>query len=97
MRITKAAVEAALKSKLKLKEPQFRLEKWGSLISGSVISTTFKGKGDWRRQIMISDALETAFGDIGAKRVGMILAYTPFEWDPFAPPVRTKEKATAGK
>ena len=41
------------------------LEKWSDRIYGKVISSTFQGKRDLRRQIMIWDALEKAFGPIG--------------------------------
>ena len=97
MRITKSSVEEVLTSELKLREPRFRLEKYGDRINGSVISRTFKGKGDNRRQIMIWDALDKIFGPLAIKRVGMILAYTPDEWDPFARPEAATEKATARK
>jgi acid stress-induced BolA-like protein IbaG/YrbA len=76
-------VKAVLVSQLKLKDPLFRLEKWGDRINGSVISPSFKRKNDIKRQIMIRDALDKAFGSFAIKRVGMILAYTPDEWDPY--------------
>ena len=37
---------------------------------------------------MISDALEKAFGPDAHKRVGMLLAYTPDEWDFYRAPLR---------
>ncbi|HWE03010.1 MAG TPA: hypothetical protein VG326_11435 [Tepidisphaeraceae bacterium] len=97
MRITQSSVEAALTSELKLREPRFRLEKFGSRISGSLISPTFKGKRDNRRQIMIWDALEKIFGPLAVKRVGMIPAYTPDEWDPFVSQGSARQKAASGK
>ena len=83
MRVTMSKVREALISELRLKEPRFRLEKWGNLINGSVISPTFKRKDDMKRQVMIRDALDKVFGPLADKRVGMILAYTPDEWNPF--------------
>ena len=81
--MTKSNIEAALVSELRLKEPHFILEKYEALINGSIISPTFNRKGDRQRQIMIWDALEKVFGPDANKRVGMLLAYTPDEWDPF--------------
>lgn len=78
-----ARVREILSSELQLKDPRFRLEKWGSRINGSVISPTFGRKDDLKRQLMIRDALEKVLGPHDSKRVGMILAYTPDEWDPF--------------
>jgi acid stress-induced BolA-like protein IbaG/YrbA len=83
MRVTISKVREVLLSELQLKDPRFRLEKWGNMINGSVISPTFRRKGDMKRQIMIRDALEKVLGPVANKRVGMILAYTPDEWDPF--------------
>ena len=83
MRVTISKVRDALASQLSLKDPRFRLEKWGNLINGSVISPTFKRKDDMKRQVMIRDALDRVFGSLAEKRVGMILAYTPDEWNPF--------------
>jgi acid stress-induced BolA-like protein IbaG/YrbA len=57
------------------------LEKYGSHWNGSVISKTFHRKGDHERQKMIWDALRRALGEEARSRVGMILAYTPEEWD----------------
>ena len=84
-------------AKLNLKNPRFRLRKDGMRINGSIISPTFKGKGDLRRQDMIWNVLEKAFGPLALKRVGMILAYTPDEWDPFRIPDNELEKATSRK
>lgn len=80
-RITKSQVEETLTNGLKLKEPRFRLQAYGGRINGSVISRTFERKRDHQRQDMIWDALEAEFGKEAVKKVGMILAYTPAEWD----------------
>jgi acid stress-induced BolA-like protein IbaG/YrbA len=79
-------VEAALTAELRLKDARFFLEKWGDRINGSVISPTFKKKRNIRRYELIREALEKVFGPIALTRVGMILAYTPDEWDPFRNP-----------
>jgi len=84
--MTKANIQEALTSQLKLKEPRFILEKYKK-INGSIISPTFERKGDLRRQVMIWDALEKVFGPDANKGVGMLLAYTPFEWEPFRAPL----------
>lgn len=80
-RITKTAVQDALKRELALRDPEFRLEFYGGRVSGSIVSSSFKGKRDHRRQDMIWDALERAFGPDAVKKVGMLLAYTPEEWN----------------
>jgi acid stress-induced BolA-like protein IbaG/YrbA len=69
-----------LSRELKLRNPRFRLEGRGR-VSGSVISTTFAGKGDSDRQRMIWDALDKELGASSVREVGMLLAYTPDEWD----------------
>jgi acid stress-induced BolA-like protein IbaG/YrbA len=66
--------------RLRLKDPHFRLEGRGR-VSGSVVSATFVGKGDSDRQRMIWDALDEELGAVSVKEVGMLLAYTPDEWD----------------
>jgi acid stress-induced BolA-like protein IbaG/YrbA len=66
--------------RLKLEDPYFRLEGRGR-VSGSVVSATFAGKGDSQRQRMIWDALDKELGPASVKEVGMLLAYTPEEWD----------------
>jgi acid stress-induced BolA-like protein IbaG/YrbA len=96
-RITTATVEKALIAELHLDEPRFFLEKWGDRINGKVVSPTFKRKGDMKRQDMIKDALQRVFGPISTRRVGMILAYTPEEWDPFRSSNGSSHKATSRK
>jgi acid stress-induced BolA-like protein IbaG/YrbA len=63
-----------------LKEPEFRLRRYGSHVNGSLISPTFKGKPDLARQQMIWNALEIEWGEQARQIVGMVLAYTPDEW-----------------
>ena len=83
-KLTKDKLESVLSKRLSLKDPQYFLEKVGGRLVGDVISTTFRGKRDHRRQEMIWDALEAEFGPEAVKLVGMLLAYTPGEWDPNA-------------
>jgi acid stress-induced BolA-like protein IbaG/YrbA len=77
----KVELEALLKQRLRLQAPLFRLRKIGAKIAGSIVSDTFKRKGDHVRQKMIWDALEAEFGAEAARKVGTILAYTWDEWD----------------
>jgi len=74
-------IEKALRQKLGLADPQFRLEQMGSRVSGSVISSSFEGKGDRERQEMLWHALDEAFGEESDKKVGILLPYTPEEWN----------------
>jgi len=94
--ITKSKVEAILTTALRLSEPRFRLEKYDGRVSGSVISASFRGKRDHRRQEMIRNALESALGDNTYRLVGMILAYTPQEWDVDLPEIPHTRTAKAG-
>jgi acid stress-induced BolA-like protein IbaG/YrbA len=79
-KLTTSKLEQVLTQRLKLRDPKFNLEKIGSRISGSVIDNAFKRMGD-HRQKKIWDALEMEFGPASMQMVGMILAYTPEEWD----------------
>jgi len=79
--MSKVKVEQALARRMKLKDPLFRLKRWGDLINGHVISTSFNGMDDVQRQRSIWGALEGEFGADARRIVGMILAYTPIEWD----------------
>jgi acid stress-induced BolA-like protein IbaG/YrbA len=74
-------VQGVLTRELALRNPEFRLEFYGGRISGSIVSSSFKGKRDHQRQDMIWDALERVFGQDAVKKVGMLLAYTPQEWN----------------
>lgn len=70
-----------LARELRLQDPRFRLERIGHRLMGSVISASFKGKSDSRRQQMIWRALTAALGATSEREVGTLLAYTPEEWD----------------
>ena len=81
-KISNEKLKKTLKSRLKLKDPRFELEKVpGGEISGSVISDTFKGIKDSERQKMIWEALEERYGERCTRSVGTLLAYTSAEWD----------------
>ena len=79
--LTVSGVKKLLTEALKLQEPRFILEKSGTMISGSIISKSFRGKKDLARLDMIHDALSAALGPDARKWVGMLLAYTPDEWE----------------
>jgi acid stress-induced BolA-like protein IbaG/YrbA len=79
--LSKAKVQEILTTALRLREPRFRLRRYGNLVSGSVISQTFRGKGDFQRQQMIRKAFDQALGEDSFRAVGTLLAYTPDEWD----------------
>jgi acid stress-induced BolA-like protein IbaG/YrbA len=52
------------------------------MVSGSIISETFRGKTDHRRQRMLREAVEAELGyDLPNELVGTLLAYTPLEWN----------------
>ncbi|HSI36304.1 MAG: hypothetical protein ACAI43_08700 [Phycisphaerae bacterium] len=80
-KVTKTDVERVLTRDLGLADPLFVLESNGGRINGSIVSPTFKGKSDRDRQRMIWDALDRAYGAASVRTVGMLLAYTPDEWD----------------
>jgi acid stress-induced BolA-like protein IbaG/YrbA len=51
-------LESLLTARLKLKSPRFKIQKVDNRLCGHVISDTFKGMGDHKRQQLILDALE---------------------------------------
>jgi acid stress-induced BolA-like protein IbaG/YrbA len=79
--LTPARLKAILTVALKLREPRFVLEKSGAMVSGSVISESFRDKGDLERLNLIHGALSAALDSGSRRQVGMLLAYTPDEWD----------------
>ena len=79
--MTKPRLERILRDRLKLRSPRFRMRKDGEMVSGSVISETFRGKGDHERQRMRRDVVEAELGEDANRLVGTLLAYTPDEWD----------------
>jgi len=74
-------IEQVLTRRLNLDKPRFRLESAGAKVSGSIISSSFRGSPDDQRQQMIWDALEKEYGPESVHRVGSLLAFTPEEWD----------------
>ena len=79
--VSKKRLQEILTRRLRLAEPQFKLEKEGSKVFGSIISQSFRGKGDYKRQAMIWEALESELGPEAPQFVGTLLAYTPYEWN----------------
>lgn len=79
--MSKVKLQKLLSDGLGLKQPEFRLEKIGSKIAGSIISETFRGKSDRVRQEMIWDTLDAELGPDAVLEVGTLLAYTPEEWN----------------
>src|SRR5689334_7756888 len=73
-------LKEVLTRRLRLKAPLFHLVGRGR-VSGSVVSKTFAGRGDSDRQSMIWNALEAELGPASVREVGMLLAYTPDEWN----------------
>ncbi len=80
-KVTKDELRRILTDGLHLKDPTFMLEKAGTRISGNVVSPSFKGQKDHERQKKIWDVLEENLGAESVKVVGMLLAYTPEEWN----------------
>jgi acid stress-induced BolA-like protein IbaG/YrbA len=79
--MSKSKIEEILTRRLNLKDPVFYLRREGNHVFGSVISVSFRKKRDLKRQKMIHEALEAELGETPARRIGMLLAYTPEEWD----------------
>ena len=79
--MTKPRLQTLLRNRLKLRSPRFRMRKDGEMVSGSIISETFRGKDDLQRQRMLRRAVEAELGEDANRLVGTLLAYTPEEWD----------------
>src|SRR5882757_3584184 len=95
-KLTKQKLVKILTDRLRLIDPEFRLEKSGSRYFGNVISKSFMGKQDHQRQLMMWNAIRDELGPDFLKHVGMFLAYTPAEWNLGAedkPAPRKKRKA----
>jgi acid stress-induced BolA-like protein IbaG/YrbA len=91
-KLTLSNLQKILSKNLSLKNPIFHFQRYGERINGSVISDSFKGKVDSERQQMIWDALDHALGAESVKLVGMLLAYTPGEWEADAQVARRNAK-----
>jgi acid stress-induced BolA-like protein IbaG/YrbA len=74
-------IQSALTHRLNLETPRFALESAGSKVSGSIISSSFRGMADSERQRQIWNALHAEYGAESVHRVGTFLAFTPDEWD----------------
>jgi acid stress-induced BolA-like protein IbaG/YrbA len=96
-RLTKQKLEDVLSRGLCLKDPEFHLEKAGNRILGDIISPSFKGKRDHERQQLIWDVLKAEFGMESVRLVGILLAFTPDEWnlgmDSESVPSKNKKRA----
>jgi acid stress-induced BolA-like protein IbaG/YrbA len=79
--MSKVKLQQLLTRRLRLTQPEFRLERIGSKLAGSIISETFKGKSARQRQKMIWDALDAELGAESVHEVGTILTYSPEEWN----------------
>lgn len=80
-KLTKQRLEEILVEGIRLKDPEFHLRNVEGRLSGSVISPSFAGKRDHERQQMIWDSLERVLGADSVRLVGLLLAYTPEEWN----------------
>jgi acid stress-induced BolA-like protein IbaG/YrbA len=81
MRLSKEKLERLLIERLDLKDPVLLLRKYDGQWVGNIISPSFKRKGDYQRQVMVWDTLEAEFGNEANRLVGMLLCYTPDEWN----------------
>jgi acid stress-induced BolA-like protein IbaG/YrbA len=80
-RLTEARLAEILRRRLALKDPEWHFERFAGRIIGDIVSASFRGKRDHERQQLIWDALDAELGVESASLVGMLLAYTPDEWD----------------
>ena len=80
--LTKVKLEKILTDGLSLDHPRYQLQKVGGRLVGNIISPTFRRMADYKRQKMIWNVLEHELGELSLRKVGMLLAYSPEEWDP---------------
>ena len=97
--LTKSKLKRIVTSGLHLEDVRYEwVESYGR-ISGHVISPAFRGVGYRERQKRIWDALEAELAPELLDLVGIILAYTPEEWEfstgdvEDAPPKRKRKTA----
>jgi acid stress-induced BolA-like protein IbaG/YrbA len=81
-KLTKEGLEKILTKRLLLKDPEYHLRKIGGRLVGNIISPTFRRVPDHKRQEMIWKALTDALRSDSVRMVGMLLAYSPEEWNP---------------
>lgn len=79
--VSEKRLQKVLTARLCLHDAQFHLEKAGDRINGSIVSASFEEMSDIDRQRKIWDALEQEWGPDSTRMVGMLLAYTPDEWN----------------
>ena len=82
MKLTKKKLENILTKRLSLDNPEYHLQEVGGRLVGNIISPTFRKKKDHVRQQAIWHALEDELGAQCVRKVGMLLAYSPEEWNP---------------
>ena len=80
-KITQEELKNVLTAGLKLKEPVFKLEHHGTKVSGSIVSDTFAGWDDARRQHEIWNTLKKEYNSDSVALIGVLLAYTTTEWN----------------
>ena len=83
-KLTKEKLENILTKRLSLVDPEYHLQRVGGRLVGNIISPTFRRKKDHVRQEQIWKALEDELGEQSVRKVGMLLAYSPEEWNPDA-------------
>jgi len=81
MKLSREKLEHVLTERLALTDPLFLLRKHDGQWVGNIISPSFKRKGDYQRQVLIWDALDAELGAYANRLVGMLLCYTPDEWN----------------
>jgi acid stress-induced BolA-like protein IbaG/YrbA len=91
--LTRSRLERLLTERLSLAEPRFFLRQTGPNWVGNLVSPSFKAMGDFTRQEMIWNALEAELGTTAVARVGMLLAYTPEEWDLGSEAIQPRKRA----
>ncbi|MGC8625724.1 MAG: hypothetical protein ACP5VQ_10745 [Phycisphaerae bacterium] len=96
LKITKNQLEGILTKRLSLDNPEYHLQKVGGRLVGNIISPTFRRKSDHNRQEMIWNALEGELGKQSVRMVGMLLAYSPEEWNPESSLESTKRAGNKG-
>lgn len=84
-KLSRAKLENLIRQDLDLASPRFFLHSDGGRISGSIVSSTFKGMKELPRQNLLWDYLDRTFGVEAPNLIGVLFAYTPEEWEPDAP------------
>jgi acid stress-induced BolA-like protein IbaG/YrbA len=96
-KLTKESLENILTRRLGLVNPEYHLQKVGGRLVGNIISSSFRKKKDHVRQEQIWKALEDELGDLSVRKVGMLLAYSPEEWNPEEDMTRHRAKTDSSR